>query len=54
MRHVGGPVRTGEDRVAAQQLPVQDLLVFEDLNRAILQWGQHLELPALPFSRACG
>ncbi len=43
-RHVGGPKRTGliplltgEAQLAAQQLPVQNLLVYEDLKRAILQ-----------------
>ncbi len=34
-RHVGGPKRTGQ--LAAQQLPVQNLLVYDDLKRAILQ-----------------
>ncbi len=34
-RHVGGPRR--EAQLAAQQLPVQNLLVYDDLKRAILQ-----------------
>ncbi len=34
-RHVGGPRLTGQ--LAAQQLPVQNLLVYDDLKRAILQ-----------------
>ncbi|KAK9962387.1 hypothetical protein ABG768_007757 [Culter alburnus] len=31
------PLLSGESQVAAQQLPVQNLLVFEDLKRAIIQ-----------------
>ncbi len=31
------PLLTGEAQLAAQQLPVQNLLVYEDLKRAILQ-----------------
>ncbi|XP_077094868.1 uncharacterized protein LOC143746729 [Siphateles boraxobius] len=31
------PLLTGEAQAAAQQLPVQNLLVFDDLKRAILQ-----------------
>ncbi|XP_048032134.1 uncharacterized protein LOC125258935 [Megalobrama amblycephala] len=31
------PLLSGESQVAAQQLPVQNLLVFDDLKRAILQ-----------------
>ncbi len=31
------PLLTGEAQLAAQQLPVQNLLVYDDLNRAILQ-----------------
>ncbi|XP_067246917.1 uncharacterized protein [Chanodichthys erythropterus] len=33
------PLLSGESQVAAQQLPVQNLLVFNDLKRAILQRG---------------
>ncbi len=32
------PLLTGEAQLAAQQLPVQNLLVYDDLKRAILQW----------------
>lgn len=32
------PLLSGEAQVAAQQLPVQNLLVYDDLKRAILQW----------------
>ncbi|XP_067222003.1 uncharacterized protein [Chanodichthys erythropterus] len=31
------PLLSGESQIAAQQLPVQNLLVFDDLKRAILQ-----------------
>ncbi len=31
------PLLTGEAQLAAQQLPVQNLLVYDDLKRAILQ-----------------
>ncbi len=31
------PLLTGEVQLAAQQLPVQNLLVYDDLKRAILQ-----------------
>ncbi len=38
------PLLTGEVQVAAQQLPVANLLAYEDLTRAILQRvGQNLE-----------
>ncbi len=66
-RHVGGPrldwpvrlipLLTGEAQLAAQQLPVQNLLVYDDLKRAILQRvGQEPRAapPALPFAGAWG
>ncbi len=34
----GKTLLTGEAQLAAQQLPVQNLLVYDDLKRAILQW----------------
>ncbi len=38
------PLLTGEAQLAAQQLPVQNLLVYDDLKRAILQRFRSLEL----------
>ncbi len=32
------PLLSGEEQVAAQQLPDQNLLVYEDLEHTILQW----------------
>ncbi len=57
------PLLTREAQLAAQQLPVQNLLVYDDLKRAILQWvgrspEQHrqrfrsLELGEKPFVMA--
>lgn len=34
------PLLSREAQIAAQQLPVQKLLVYDDLRRAILQQGQ--------------
>ncbi len=51
------PLLTGEAQLAAQQLSVQNLLVYDDLKRAILQRvGRSPEQhrPALPFSGAWG
>ncbi len=66
-RHVGGPRWTGqcasfhccpgEAQLAAQQLPVQNLLVYDDLKRAILQRvGRNPKQtsPALPIAGAGG
>ncbi len=66
-RHVGGhkrtgqcassPLLTGEAQLAAQQLPVQNLLVYDDLKRAILQAGRpepRAAPPALSFTGAGG
>ncbi len=51
------PLLSGEAQLAAQQLPVQNLLVYDDLKRAILQRvgrNPRATSPALPIAGAGG